>query len=380
MPMFLLVIFGLYSAVHVYAFLKVRAAFPFGTAAGLGLGLFMAVMVLTPILVRFLEQHGLELPAKLFACLGYTWMGVIFLFFSLSLLVDLYRLSAFSLGLALHRDLGALVPQARTALLVPLLMSLAIAVYGAFDALNIRAHRIVVPSEKIPSSVGRVRIVQISDVHLGLIVGEARLKRITEVVSRQGPDILVSTGDLVDGQIDNLSDLADALARIRPRYGSYAVTGNHEFYAGIDRSLEITRRAGFTVLRGEGMTIPGLITIAGVDDPTARRMGMFEGMREGDLLAGLPRDQFILFLKHQPHLKEGSFGLFDLQLSGHTHGGQIFPFRFLVKIFFPHVTGLLKLPGSLLYVSRGTGTWGPPIRVLSPPEVTVIDLVHAGPG
>jgi uncharacterized protein len=377
MYIFLLFILGLYSGVHAYAFLKIRAAFPFGALAGLGLGLFMAVMIFTPLLVRLLERQGYESPARLLSYMGYSWMGVIFLFFSISLLVDLYRILIPLAGFAMHRDFSPVLPQARAALLIPLSLSLAFAAYGALEALNIRHHRIVVSTDKIPASPGRLRIVQISDVHLGLIVREGRLGRIIRAISEEKPDILISTGDLVDGQIDNLSRLADALAAIRPAYGKFAVTGNHEFYAGLGQSLEITRRAGFIVLRGEEVTIPGLITIAGVDDPTARAMGLSSGKPEGELLAGLPENTFTLFLKHQPHLRPQSYGLYDLQLSGHTHDGQIFPFRYLVRLFFPYVTGLHRLPGgSLLSISRGTGTWGPPIRFLTPPEITVIDLVH----
>jgi uncharacterized protein len=378
MRLFLFVILVLYSAVHAYAFQKIRAAFPFGAVTGLCLGLFMAVMVFTPFLVRLLEAQGREAPARLIAYTGYSWMGLIFLFFSFSLLVDLYRLLAFGAGFALHRETGQLMPSARMALLIPLSLSLACAAYGALAALHIRPHRIMVHTDKIPPSPGRFRIVQISDVHLGLIVRDGRLARIIRVISDEKPDLLVSTGDLVDGQIDNLSKLADTLAGVHPRFWKFAVTGNHEFYAGISRSLELTRRAGFTVLRGDAVTMPGMITVAGVDDPTARSMGMPVGKPEGELLAGLPKGVFTLFLKHQPHVSSQSEGLYDLQLSGHTHNGQIFPFKFLVRIFFPYVTGLHRLDkGSLIYISRGTGTWGPPIRFLSPPEVTVIDLVHA---
>jgi hypothetical protein len=181
----------------------------------------------------------------------------------------------------------------------------------------------------------------------------------------------------VDGQIDSLSGLADILKQVQPRYGKYAITGNHEFYAGLPNALKFTREAGFTMLRGEVITSAGPINIAGVDDPTGRYFGVPKGTTEKELLSGLPKDTFTLLLKHQPMVNESTLGLYDLQLSGHTHKGQIFPFRYMVRIFFPHIAGWYDLSkGSYLYVSRGTGTWGPPIRFLSPPEVTVIDLVH----
>ncbi|MGD0211204.1 MAG: metallophosphoesterase [Desulfomonilia bacterium] len=377
MSLFLLTIFSIYSAVHVYAFFKVKAAFPFGTGAGILLGIFLAVMTFAPIFVRILERHGYEFSARLMAYIGYSWMGIIFLFFTLSLLTDLYHLFVHGTGLIFHKDMGLLIPSARIAFLVPLFLALGLALYGYFAALNIRPEMVTLRSSKIPEAIGRLRIAQVSDVHLGIIVREARLRKILRVIWEAKPDILVSTGDLVDGQIDSLAGLAEALQEIQPRYGKYAITGNHEFYAGLPQALDITRRAGFTVLRNEAVTVGG-INIAGVDDPTGKYFGLSKGLPEEELLSLLPRDKFTLLLKHQPSVRINSLGLFDLQLSGHTHNGQIFPFRYLVKLFFSHITGWYDLPkGSHLYVSRGTGTWGPPIRFLSPPEVTVIDLIHS---
>jgi len=377
MSLFLLTIFSIYSAVHVYAFFKVKAAFPFGAGIGILLGIFLAVMTFAPIFVRILERHGYEFSARLMAYIGYSWMGIIFLFFTLSLLTDLYHLFVNGAGLIFRKDMGLLTPSARIAFLVPLFLALGLALYGYFAALNIRLEMVTLRSSKIPEAIGRLRIAQVSDVHLGIIVREARLRKILRVIRDANPDILVSTGDLVDGQIDSLAGLAEALQEIHPRYGKYGITGNHEFYAGLPQALEITRRAGFTVLRNEAVTVEGIINIAGVDDPTGKSFGLSGGMPEEELLSLLPRDKFTLLLKHQPSVRIKSLGLFDLQLSGHTHNGQIFPFRYLVQLFFSHIAGWYDLPkGSHLYVSRGTGTWGPPIRFLSPPEVTVIDLIH----
>lgn len=376
MSLFLLTIFSIYSAVHVYAFFKVKAAFPFGAGTGILLGIFLVVMAFAPILVRILERHGYEYSGRLMAYIGYSWMGIIFLFFTLSLLTDLYHLFVHGAGLIFHKDMGLLIPSARIAFLAPLFLALGLALYGYFAALNIRPEMITLRSPKIPEAIGHLRIAQISDVHLGIIVREERLRKILRVIREANPDILVSTGDLVDGQIDSLAGLAEALQVIQPQYGKYAITGNHEFYAGLPQALEITRRAGFTVLRNEAVTVSGIINIAGVDDPTGKYFGLSGGMPEEELLSLLPRDKFTLLLKHQPSVRINSLGLFDLQLSGHTHNGQIFPFRYMVQLFFSHIAGWYDLPkGSHLYVSRGTGTWGPPIRFLSLPEVTVIDLI-----
>jgi len=141
--------------------------------------------------------------------------------------------------------------------------------------------------------------------------------------------------------------------------------------------LSFTEDAGFTVLRGETASAGGIISIAGVDDPTGKYFGHYKGISEKTLLSGLPKDRFTLLLKHVPVIDNNALGLFDLQLSGHTHDGQIFPFNLVVRLFFPKHAGLFHLPhNALLYVSRGSGTWGPPIRFLSPPEVTIIRLIH----
>jgi len=377
MSLFLLTFFLLYSSLHLYIFLKIRAAFTLGTGAFIALIFFMAVMIIAPILVRISEKQGLEFLARLLSYVGYSWMGLVFLFFTSSLCVDLYRFCVFVAGHALRTKLVSFAPSSRLAFFIPALVAAAIATYGYFEARSIRSEHIVIASPKVPKEVKKFTIVQISDVHLGLIVREGRLKKILDKVKEAHPDILVSTGDLVDGQIDDLGGLAELLSEIHPRFGKFAVTGNHEFYAGLDQALRFTERAGFTVLRGEARDVAGFITVAGVDDPTARYFGAIRGAPEPRLLAGVSRERFVLLLKHIPVIDDKAKGLVDLQLSGHTHKGQIFPFTFASKAFFPHNAGLVSLHGnSYLYVSRGSGTWGPPIRFLAPPEVTIITLVH----
>ncbi len=376
MSLFLLVFFLLYGALHAHAFLKARAAFDIGARTSIILILFFALMVLAPIIVRQAENEGLELFARITAYAGYFWMGIIFLFFSASLLTDLYRLFVYLSGSILHKDVALFIISAKAAFLIPLFISLCVSAYGYREALNIGTEHLVIRTEKLPQGVDRLRIVQISDVHLGLIVRRERLRLILEKVKESNPDILVSTGDLVDGQINHLEGLAEMLREIKPRYGKYAVLGNHEYYAGIKQALAFKNAAGFILLRDEGVSIDNVITLVGVDDPAAKYSGIYNKIDEKTLLSSFPRERFTVLLKHRPLIASGSVGLFDLQLSGHVHKGQIFPFSLLTKLYYPNYAGLLKVDGSLLYVSRGAGTWGPPIRFLAPPEVTVIDIVR----
>jgi len=304
-------------------------------------------------------------------------MGVILLFFSFSLLFDIYRLLIYISSLILHKDFSHLNVSPVMVLVIPLLIAFSINTYGYFEAKNIRTEHITITSTKIPASAGRIRVVQISDVHIGLIVRNERLKEIVEAVKKAEPDILVSTGDLVDGQLNNLEEPSRLLRELQPRYGKFAINGNHEFFAGIGQAVAFMRDTGFVVLRGEGLNVAGVINIAGVDDPVGARFGLSKEISEKTMLSELPGQYFTLFLKHQPVVNGSAAGAFDLQLSGHTHGGQIFPFNLITKLVFPFHTGFFTLQNnSHLYVSKGAGTWGPPIRFLSPPEITVIDLIH----
>ncbi|MBI5592325.1 MAG: metallophosphoesterase [Deltaproteobacteria bacterium] len=381
MSLFLLTFFLIYGGTHLYFFLKVKAALSPGILSSLFLALFLLLMVFTPVLVRMLENQGLEAFARIAAYAGYLWMGFIFLFFSASLIIDIYHGLLHGAGFFFHRDFSTLLLASRTALILPLVWGLTTSLYGYFEARDIRTERVVINTPKVPREVGKLTIVQISDVHLGLIVRNARLKRIVAEINGASPDLLVSTGDLVDGQINRMTGLAELLQDIRPRFGKFAVTGNHETYAGLDQAIDFTERAGFKVLRNEGSIAGGLVNVVGVDDPTTERATHSRPAPEKAILSSFPSDRFTLLLKHRPVVDRESPGLFDLQLSGHVHKGQIFPFNLVTHLFYPVKTGFsLISQNAALYVSRGTGTWGPPIRFLAPPEVTVIELIHADNG
>ncbi len=378
MVLFLLTFFLVYGGVHAYAFWKARAALGLGAPGSVLLLLFMLVMVLAPILVRVAERLGLEGLPRLLAWVGYGWMGILFVFFSTSLALDLYRFTLFVAGLLFRRDLAWLSLTPGVVFSVPLLLAVGIMIYGYFEARDIRTEKLTILSAKIPEEIGVVRIVQISDVHLGLMVRERRLAKILEAVKEVKPDLLVSTGDLVDGQSDHLDGLTGLLEQIRPKYGKFAVTGNHEFYAGLRQAVAFTEKAGFTVLRGEGVSVAHGINVAGVDDATAKVYGASSHLSEEEVLAKLSPEYFTLLLKHRPQVNGAALAGFDLQLSGHVHKGQIFPFNLLTWLFYPVRAGHTPLEnGTHLYVSRGTGTWGPPIRFLAPPEVTLIEVVRA---
>ena len=377
MSLFFITFFILYGLIHLYAFLKAKAALSLNAQQSILIVLFMAVLTFSPAIIRYLERFGLEFFARAMSYIGYLWMGVLILFFALAVCIDIYRLVIYLGNFLISRDISALYPSVKISFILSLLFALTAAGYGFFEAQDIRLEHITVKTSRIPKEISRFRIVQISDVHLGLIVRERRLKKIIARVREANPDLLVSTGDLVDGQINNLEGLAEILQSIEPRYGKFAITGNHEYYAGLHQSLDFIKKAGFTILRGQSVDVSGIVTLAGVDDPTGRQFSSATGNTEQEVLSGPDRENFTILLKHRPLIDKNSYGLFDLQLSGHTHKGQIFPFNLVTKLYYPKHAGYLGLPNNAhLYISRGSGTWGPPIRFLSPPEVTVIDLVR----
>jgi hypothetical protein len=376
--LFFLTFFLIYGGFHLFFFLRIRAAFAPGTAVLVLLIALLLLGMMAPIIVRIAERDGFELLPRIFAWIGYLWMAVLFLFCFLSLLVDLYRLLAYLTGPLLPWEVGAFLPSARTLFWIPFAVALGMVGYGCFEASHIRTERIEIRSEKIPREAGRIRVVQISDVHIGVLVRGERLVGMLRKVREAEPDLLVSTGDLVDGQGNDLREAAAQFREIRPRYGKYAVTGNHEFYVGIDHSLEFMVSCGFVPLRGEVATVAGLVELAGVDDPAFSGPAPSTRVSDRETLSRAAGGRFTILLKHQPLPERNAVGAFDLQLSGHTHKGQIFPFSLITRLVFPFHSGDFQLGGgALLHVSRGTGTWGPPIRFLAPPEITVIDLLPA---
>jgi hypothetical protein len=372
MSFFFLMVFLVYGGMHVYAFFRARAVFGFGAVPGIVLALFMVLMTVSPFLIRLLERNEYELSARFLSYGAYLWMAALFLYFCISLSLDVFNLI---LRLAGHFNGSVSAVPSRPLFFSAVGLALTICISGYWSALDIRTERLRIETGKLPAGIDRLKIVQISDVHLGLIVREQLLKKILSLVTVEQPDIFLSTGDLVDAQINHMNGLAELLAAVRAPYGKFAITGNHEYYAGINDAVAFTKKSGFKLLRGE-VVKDGPITIVGVDDPASLQVHLGTPEPEKKFLTGLPKDRFTLLLKHRPSVDTDAAALFDLQLSGHTHKGQIFPFTYISQMAYPYNAGRFDLPsGSILYVSRGTGTWGPPVRFLSPPQITVIELV-----
>jgi predicted MPP superfamily phosphohydrolase len=357
MLFFLLFYFGIYGGMHLYFFLKCHQACGTDGWRALALIVFLLLMLSGPILVRVLERQGAVVPATVLAWISYIWMAVLLWFLFLGLLRDLWNTGVRLAALATPESYHLIIP-ARPAFLAILLVIAAAAVWGFWEARGLRTERVTIFTGLLPPGKQTVKVVQISDVHLGLIEGEKRIRQIRAILDEEKPDLLLCTGDLLDGLAPHVNDMSIPFAAFKPPMGKFAVTGNHEFYAGLSGSLRFLEEAGFKVLRGTSVDV-GPIRITGVDDPTGSRVG----------------EASTILLKHQPSVRETSLGKFQLQMSGHTHKGQIFPFNYPVRMRYRYIAGFFDLGrGSAIYTSRGTGTWGPPLRVLAPAEVTIFTI------
>lgn len=373
---FLSLYFSVYGLLHLYVLIKLRRAFYLQGLGYMLLTLLLLFFMMAPVQSRILEAQGYGILSIISAWIGFLWMGFVFLFICIFVVLDGYQLIiAFGQRIT-NGDLTHLMLSRRQYVAFAAIVTACLMIYGGIEARQLQIETLMIKSAKISPSRGRVRIVQISDLHMGPMLYPGRVASIVEAIQAAQPDMLVSTGDFVDGQVHRAADVANMFKSIKTPMGKLAVTGNHEFYANVDQAVRFTREAGFTVLRGERIAVGKQVTVVGVDDPAGGAALAADAERE--LLAKSDGNRFILLLKHRPIVDPVSEDRFDLQLSGHVHKGQIFPFTLLIKLRYAMCQGMHRLKsGSRVYVSRGAGTWGPPIRLLATPEITIIDLLPA---
>jgi predicted MPP superfamily phosphohydrolase len=376
---FLSLYFCIYGAAHLYLLIKWRRAFYFQGMEYFLLFLVLTFLFLAPINARILESQGHWLAALVMTWTGFLWMGFIFIYVCLALPLDGYHLFVGAGQRLTEADWTNLMLSRRQSVGLAVIMTFALMVYGAVEAHRISIETVTIRTSRLPATIGRIRIVQISDVHLGPMLYPGRVASMIEAIEQAQPDLLVCTGDLVDGPLLHPEAVAAEFRNISVPMGKFAVTGNHEYYFGIERASAFIKEAGFTLLNGQSVPTGNHIVATGIDDPAGGHSGKNK-LAESQLSAALPKDKFAVLLKHRPVIDPAAKGQFNLQLSGHTHQGQIFPFGLLIRLLYSMDHGLHRIAAdSWIYVSRGTGTWGPPLRILAPPEITVIDVVPAAP-
>lgn len=362
--MFFITVLTIWSLMHLYTFWRLAklpwlATLPRWAWWTTGLLLWFSYPF-----ARYLDRNGLasELSRGL-ELVGAAWMGVLFLLVTALLASELVTVFGFWKAVVVPVRVGFVV------------LALALSAVGIVQG-NRPPHveNLEVQLPQLPPELDGLRVVQLSDLHLGTILREGWLAARLAQVRALKPDVVVVTGDLVDGNARHVERLLPLLKELKAPLGVYAVTGNHEFYAGLDKSVRLLEEAGFRVLRDQNVEVrPGLV-LAGVDDLTARRQYGINHRAVEKALAGRPLGACVL-LSHTPWQVEEAARLgAELMLSGHTHDGQIWPFSYLVRLSYPYLGGTFNVNGLTLHVSRGTGTWGPRLRLWKPAEITLITL------
>lgn len=374
MRWFVVLFYGSYVAMHLYFWYRAWRAFPKLRLAHVPIGLFLLVMVLAPVLFRAFDREEWTTAQRWLAFVGFTWIAPIFWFCILGGLVETWNLVVHGVGVWSPWVRRWRVP-ARAQFVASIAVVVVLSMWSLVEAARPKVLEYHISVPQWPARAPPVRILHLSDLHLSSGRGWGILKRVGEAVETWKPNVVVVTGDLLDTPPEHVPDMVAYLAGLHAPLGKFSVLGNHEFYTGVDESLRFNRAAGFRVLRGESVSVSPYLRIAGVDDPSGTFMGFRCHNDEAKAMPPCPATQVYVLLKHQPTVSPSRVGRYILQLSGHTHGGQIFPFHLVLWEMYPFGPGLHDLGrGSKLYLSRGAGTWGPAMRLAAPPEITLFEL------
>jgi len=365
---FLTIVLAIWTAMHAYVVWRIATVPALSDHVPRRLLLVGAALLwLAYPLGRALDRDGLAALSRPLELAGASWMGALFLLVSALLVTDIVT----GFGLLLPR----LAPALRGAA-----AALAVLLAGVGLAQGLRAPAVSeheVRLAGLPPRLDGTVLVQLSDLHLGSLLGERWLRGRIAQVAKLRPDLVAVTGDLVDGDAAHVEALAPALATLRAPLGVWAVTGNHEFYAGLARSLDVLAKGGVRVLRDGWAEVASGLVLAGVDDLTARRQFGDGSDPLPGALADRPPGATIL-LSHTPwRVREAAAQGVGLMLCGHTHAGQIWPFGYLVSLTYAFLGGRYEVGGMSLVVSRGTGTWGPRMRLWRRSEIVRITLRSA---
>jgi predicted MPP superfamily phosphohydrolase len=376
----------------MYAYVGWRLLEPWQLSSGVKwaawgvLGVHLAVVIASFALMRLTGSAAI---ARALWWVGFVGLGLLSLLFAGLLVRDLgwAGLGLVDWVLPGERRILPVDPDRRRFLLGAFNMALlgltgAASAVGVWGAQHIpRVKEVVVPILGLPEALEGYRIVQITDLHVGPTIREDYVAGVVSAIAKLDADLIAVTGDMVDGSPEDLEPLMQPLAQLRARDGVFFCTGNHEYYSGVLRWCAAMSRLGMKVLNNAHAVVTrqgARILVAGVTDHRAHTMVPSHRSDPGAAVEGAPPCDVRLLLAHQPKSCHAAAEVgFDLQLSGHTHGGQIFPWTLLVRLAQPFGSGLHRLGQMWVYVSRGTGYWGPPMRLGAPSEITLLRLERA---
>ncbi len=374
---FLSIVLTVYIATNYYIFARGWQAIPKTPAWKYGYAVVFTLLALSYWIGRIVERIDVCNASEICIWVGSFWLAYMTYLFFGALFVDILR------GLA---SLTGTMPTVITnnpqkakqvTAIVILAVSTMVITAGYVNACIPRIRHLAIEVPARSAKMDNLHAVLVTDIHLGTIVSNSRLERMVNNINRLDPDIVLFAGDIVDEDIRPVieKNLGDTLRQIRSRYGMYAVTGNHEYIGGVDAAVQYMVDHDISVIQDDAIRVNDTVYIAGRKDRTVNR---YENSRRKDLskiMNTLPGDLPVIMMDHQPFkLEEAREAGIDLQLSGHTHHGQMWPFNYITSAIYELSTGHMEIDGTHYYVSTGYGTWGPPVRTGNRPEIVDIHI------
>jgi len=372
------------GGIHFYFYRRLVVApawpAPWNRAAAAALIVLAVSIPLSFLVSRFLSGT----PAKIVLFPIYVWIGAMFLTFVLLLGLDFAKGIAWVVSRLSGHPAAFLDPAHRVFLSrivagatgVIVFFAAGVAVYKGLGRVAVK--RIEVRMANLPPSLDGFKIAQLTDLHMSPLLGREWLAEVVRTTNGLEPDLVAITGDLADGSVAQFGRVVEPLKEIRAPHGVFFVTGNHEYFFDLENWLDLLARFGVRVLRNERVTIgdgDAVFDLAGVDDQEGKRLVPGHGTDVDQAMEERDPNRAVVMLAHQPRtIEDASRHGVGLVLCGHTHGGQIWPFRYAVFLQQPYVSGLHNHKGTYLYVSNGTGFWGPPMRLGTKPEITLVTL------
>ncbi len=371
------VFFTVYGLLNYYIFIRGWQAIPQISSLRTAYVALFLLLALAFIGGRFLERAWLSPLSETLVWLGSFWLAAMLYFILGILLLDLIRLIDHFVPI-LPDFVTADYQRTKelTAAVLTLLVVVLLAV-GHFNALVPVTRSLSLTIPKKVDGKQELSIATVSDIHLGTVIGRRRFDRIVERINALDPDIILLPGDIVDEDLAPVirENLGERLRALRSRYGTFAVTGNHEYIGGVEEAVAYLREHGVTVLRDEVHVLPDGITVVGREDRSLMQMAHGKRKSLQELLTGIDMSRPVILMDHQPlHLEEAEQSGVDLQLSGHTHHGQLWPLNYITSAVYEVSMGYKKKGNTHFYVSGGVGSWGPPVRIGNRPEILHIVL------
>jgi len=372
---FFSIVLLIYSAINYYIYHRGIQSVPVDSGLRNWFRWIFITLAASYVIGRFLERMYLSVFSDVLVWIGSFWLATMFYFLLAVILIDLIRLSNYFIG---YLPSGWLTPKAAANALGLTVIVVLITVFAGYvNAISPRIKNLTIDVKKQAGSLKELNIAMASDIHMGTIIGSRRMAKLVGLINGLKPDIILFAGDIVDEDLAPVirQNLGESLRRLEAPMGVYGITGNHEYIGGAERAVRYLQEHGIVMLRDSVIKIAGAFYIAGREDRDKPRFSGKSRLEVAQLLENVDKNLPVILMDHQPfNLGNAQAAGVDLQLSGHTHHGQIWPLNYLTQAIYEVSMGYKKKGDSHFYVSPGFGGWGPPVRTGNRPEIVNIKI------